>query len=476
MKTNDIDPLFLSLQWHVTTNCSNRCKHCYMYDNKTFENERKNTLSLDDLVKILDSLRSFEEKYNTKFSNIAFSGGDPLLRKDIFEFFQEVKKRNININILGNPETLDESIVKKFTKLNIYNFQMSLDGLEKTHDFFRSEGSFKRTVEKTKLLKKYNINCNIMFTLFPTNAKELIPLMNYVAKNTEATSFSFDIGCFVGEGKNLSKNFTSEEIHLLYSEYLIEKDKLEKEYPISFVEKSNLHKIVRLENYLLTQNFTNSTPVISGCFNGWNPPSILSDGTNLVCRRLPIVVGKMPEESFEDIFLNNIILKKFRRRAYFTGCKDCDLYSICRGCPANVYSLTNDPFAKNPLCFRNEIKNKMITNKSSYKEPTLDTSYEEEWNFISSHLKFKQNYEKYLKNKDFQYIYLELAQDWNIKEQFLKNPQKFLKKNKYLLPEEQISWLIYRFGERITNKNYDFKTDIIAKEATEKIVNDIYNC
>ncbi len=469
----DSHPLFLPLQWHVTTNCSNRCKHCYMYDEKTFESERKNTLSLDGLIKILDSLKAFEVKYNTRFYDIAFSGGDPLLREDIFEFFQEVNKRAINISILGNPETLTQTTVKKLKDLNVFNFQMSLDGLEKTHDFFRSLGSFKRTVEKTKLLNKYDINCNIMFTLFPNNANELIPLMNYVAKHTQATSFSFDIGCFVGEGKNLPKNFTSKDIHVLFSKYLIEKDKLEKKYPISFAEKSNLHKITRLENFLLTQNYTNSTPVISGCFNGWHPPSILSDGTTLVCRRLPIVVGKMPEDSFEDIFLNNIILKKFRRRAYFTGCKDCDLYSICRGCPANVYSLTQDPFGKNPLCFREEIKNKQIKNSSSYEEPPLNTSYEEEWNFIASHLRFRQNYNEYLKTKDFQYIYLDLAQEENKKNQFLKNPNEYVKENNYNLLEEHISWLIHRFGESFINKNYNIKLDGIAKQAAVTIVKDI---
>jgi len=467
--------LSLSLQWHVTTNCSNHCKHCYMYDEKTYKNERKNTLSLNDLVKILDDLKNFENKYNIKFSNIAFTGGDPLLRDDIFEFFQEVNKRKIEISILGNPETLNENIVKKLKNLNILYFQLSLDGLEKTHDFFRSKGSFQRTIEKTKLLNKYEINCNIMFSLFPNNANELIPLMHYVAKNTKDITFTFDIGCFVGEGKNLSKDFTTNTLYNLFSNFLIEKNKLEKKNPVVFLEKSNFHKIIRLEKGLLTQNFTNSTPVISGCLNGWFPPAILSDGTNLVCRRLPIIVGKMPEESFEDIFLKNITLKKFRRKTYFTGCKNCDLYQICRGCPANVYSLTKDPFAKNPLCFREKINNKQIENKSNYEEPPLNTSYEEEWNFIASHLKFRQNYHEYLQNKAFQYIYLELSYNENKKYQFLKNPNNYIKENNYTLLENHISWLIYRLGERINHKSYNIKSDIIAKMAAENIINAIYN-
>jgi radical SAM protein with 4Fe4S-binding SPASM domain len=472
IKNND-KLIQLSLQWHVTTNCSNRCKHCYLYDKKTFQNEKKNTLSLNDLIKILDNLRDFEKKYNVKFSNIAFSGGDPLLRKDIFDFFNEVKKRKINIIILGNPETINEKTIKKLKNLNINKFQMSLDGLEKTHDFFRSKGSFKRTIEKTNLLNKHDIRCNIMFTLFPNNARDLIPLMNYIVKYTFEASFSFDIGCFVGEGKNLSKNFTSKDLHKIFSDYFNEKNNLEKIYQRKFKEKSNFHKIIRLENNLLTQNFTDLTPVISGCLIGWHPPSILSDGSMLVCRRLPIIIGKMPESSFEDIFLGNSTLKKFRRRIYFTGCQSCDLYPICRGCPANVFSLTQNPFAKNPLCFRKELKNKALKNTSFYTEPDINTTYEEEWNFIASYYLYRQNYTKYLNDKDFQYLYIELIQDKNKKYQFLKNPVKYIKKNKYNLSKDVISWLLYNFGERLACENYDVKMDLIAKKAAQNIIEDI---
>ena len=398
-----------------------------------------------------------------------------MLRKDIFEIFKEIRKRHINISILGNPETLDEATIKKLKDVNIGRFQMSLDGLKKTHDFFRSPGSFERTLEKIKLLNKHDINCNIMFTLFPNNAGDLIPLMNFVAQNTEASSFSFDIGCFVGEGKNLPRNFTSKDLHILFSNYLIEKEKLEKKYPIVFYEKSNLHKIIRLENSLLTPNFSSSTPVISGCSNGWMPPSILSDGTNLVCRRMPIAVGKMPEDSFEKIFLEDITLKKFRRRSFFTGCKDCDLYSICRGCPANVYSLTDDPFAKNPLCFRSEIKNKQVTNSSFFEEPPLDTTNIEEWNFICTFLRFRPNYEKLLENKDFQYIYIELAHTKTKRSEFLINPEKYLADNNYNLLEDHLSWLKYRFGEKTITNHYDIQIDPIAKEAAERIVKGIYD-
>ena len=107
----------LNVQWHITTDCSNHCKHCYMFEEKTYKNEKKNTLSLSDLIKILEDFKQFEKKYSTNISNIIISGGDPLLRKDIFEFLYELKKRKKNILLLGNPNTINEKIINEVKKV-----------------------------------------------------------------------------------------------------------------------------------------------------------------------------------------------------------------------------------------------------------------------------------------------------------------------------------------------------------------------
>ena len=48
-------PVPLSIQWHITTECGNHCKHCYVFDSSTFEDERRNTLSLDGLLRVVAS-------------------------------------------------------------------------------------------------------------------------------------------------------------------------------------------------------------------------------------------------------------------------------------------------------------------------------------------------------------------------------------------------------------------------------------
>jgi MoaA/NifB/PqqE/SkfB family radical SAM enzyme len=150
-----------------------------MYDSDFFEEERKNTLALDDMFQILDSINQFENKWGAHVSHFYITGGDPLLREDWKEFLGELKRQGKNISMMGNPETLNEANADFLAKMGLRRFQMSLDGLQPVHDFFRSAGSFDRTVEKISLLEKYNISSGIMFTLFPNNADQLIPLIRF---------------------------------------------------------------------------------------------------------------------------------------------------------------------------------------------------------------------------------------------------------------------------------------------------------
>ncbi|KKK87511.1 hypothetical protein LCGC14_2752510, partial [marine sediment metagenome] len=129
----------------------------------------------------------------------------------------------------------------------------------------------KRTIEKIKLIRKHGIDCNIMFTLYPSNASELIPLMRFLAMNTEATSFSFDIGVMSGNANSMKNQFTAFDIHNLFTEYDLEKKRLkEEDYSIFFHEKSNFHKLINFENDELYPIVPKNGNVLTGVYSGWN--------------------------------------------------------------------------------------------------------------------------------------------------------------------------------------------------------------
>lgn len=421
----------ISVQWHITTDCCNRCKHCYMYDEKTYFSERKNTLSDSALVKALESILDFEKKWGFNVKGFAVSGGDPLMRGNWFEFMSAIKAHGKTLSVMGNPETLSDENLLKLKELGLRKFQMSLDGLEAEHDKFRSKGSFVRTVEAITMLEQHGISSQIMFTLYPENRNDLFPLIEYLVGSTPLSYFYFDIGTSSGNANTLSKEFSKTEIREILGKYLQKKEEIKTINPgITLGEKSHLFTILKAEKRQNDFLSYKSFPIIEGCLAGWFSVSILSDGSVLSCRRLPIVAGKMPEQTFEEIFLGSEQLKKFRRREYFTGCGSCKLYQYCRGCPAYVYGISGDPFAEHLLCFKRN-NDGITSDESACSNAPLTTTYEEEARFIASAAKptEKDFTNKLIKEHSFRELYLRLIEDIAQIELFLKDKNLYVKSN-----------------------------------------------
>ena len=444
--------LHQSIQWHITTNCGHHCDHCYMYDPLTWPAERHDTLSLGDLFRILDSFCEFEQKWDVNIGHFAITGGDPLLRKDWKEFVRELRTRGKTVSMMGNPETLSEDNIAALVELGVKHFQLSLDGLEPNHDRFRKDpGTFQRTVEKLALLRQAGIRCNVMFTLFPTNATELMPLLRFVAEHTAAFSFSFDVGVFVGNAAELNRNFTPQELKSLLAGYNAEKKRLQDAgFALKVAEKCSLHQLNRFETGEFYPYCAAELSNIGGCQIGWNGAAVLSNGVVLGCRRLPsLQVGKMPEQSFEEIFLGSRNLRQYRRREFFAGCGECDFFMVCRGCPANVFSLTGNPLVKNPLCYRHLVDRQTDQVRKIPTGPALDISNEDEFAWIARNLSASlgRRFAAYLEDEILRDLFVDLAYDLDERRRFLADPEAYLLEINTPLPDDQRAFLTGVGGE-----------------------------
>ena len=418
----------LSIQWHITARCNNRCRHCYVYDRTTYQSETEEELDLRSLILILDSITAFQRKWQARIERFFISGGDPLTHPGWASLLQELKERNKRIIMGGNPETLTAKNLKILSNIGISRFQMSLDGMEKTHDNFRSSGSFRRTVRAIDRLKDHGIPVGIMFTLYPCNKDDLIPLLNYVAARTRADGFSFDIGTFTGNAALLAERWNVNELKELLSSFLAEKKRLESSgFSLRIVEKNSFLRLIRFEESSFFPFFPEDVAVVSGCSAGWTGVVILSDGKVLPCRRAPIVAGRMPEQSFEQVFLESEVLKKFRRPQYFTECRGCRFYHYCRGCPSLVHSLTGDPFAPHPLCFRKTLQKKLPV-VPALEPVTMQTTKEEEHELVCRHYEnvFSDKYEEFVEDTSLQRVLASLLEDDNEKRLYLEAPDTYL--------------------------------------------------
>lgn len=339
------------LQWHITAKCQQHCKHCYMYDEPTYKSEIENELDFNTCLKILDDFKDFCEIMNVK-GQIAFTGGDPLLRGDLLELIKEAKKRGFKFNILGNPFKLNDEILQELKKLDITSYQISLDGLEKMHDSFRKKGSFSSSINSIKALRKAKIPVNVMMTLSKTNKNDLLPLMELVS-DLGVDKFAFGRIACNGSAKEFKElNIAPFDYKNLLLDVQKKRDELiQKGSKTEFVEKCHLWKLLRYE-----QNDFDFIPgsdmIFGGCSLGINSMVLLADGTAMACRRFPSYIGKVPEQKFIDIFLNSKAIKEYRDVSKLEKCSKCELLSICRGCPAVSYGIHNDWKAADPQCWK----------------------------------------------------------------------------------------------------------------------------
>lgn len=439
-------PIPLAVQWHITNQCGNRCRHCYMSGS---EGDTDNTtLTTRNLLRVFDRLLEFEHAYNARFTHFTITGGDPLLREDWPKLVSLLHKHKRKVGMMVNPETLTPENLKKLTDNGIRHLQLSLDGRQNVHDKFRAKGSFFRTIGAIERLSDYGMSAHVMFTLFPENRLELVPLLRFIAEETSACAFNFDVGCFTGNATGLDQGITPAELHRLLDLYLDEKERLFKcGHRLRIGEKTNLMKPAR-HNRTEFHPIQSKTPhVFSGCLCGWKGICILSNGSALACRRLPLKIGKLPDQSFEEIFLGNSLMRQFRRPRSFKDCGKCDFYSVCRGCPAATHSLTQDCFSKNPLCFREKMDKQPGPAGSPDKNrpPSLpmDASNKEEWELVAAYNTWRQKAEDEIVSRpELASLFLALTRQPELKQKFMAAPFDMAADRGITLPREVAAYLV----------------------------------
>lgn len=438
-----------SLQWHITTECQNRCAHCYMFDPATYEREKSGILSLEKKLEALDKLEAFGEKYGFQFPTLALMGGDPLLAPDWFEFASELSARGKTVSFGGNPETLTDENLARLKKLNARSYQLSLDGMEKSHDAQRSAGSFARTVDGIKRLSDAGIEPHVMTTLTPLNIDDFWRLADFVFYETPARSFAFDFATRVGNGRGMQTCMTPETALALSVEYLDMKEKRKMERPdFRYAEKPGEFRVLHMARGDVIPYDTAETAHSAGCLIGGSCIDILSDGTILSCRRFPELIGKLPEDEPEDILLKNDTLKRYRRPQFWKDCGSCIGWNWCRGCPAVSFGECGDPFVKPSICYARLLP---IDTYARHTLVSMDTTPEQEAQLIKRGMRFTyaQALKNHALNPDIPKACLALMTDDAQRARFNEAPEAWLAKRYPDLTDADKGQLICRYNSFI---------------------------
>lgn len=188
---------YFAFQWHITDECDQRCKHCYIFSENACK--KLDSMTWEQMQKTLENCLDFCRAYG-RLPYFYITGGDPILHPDFWRLLERLHELQIPFTILGNPFHLDDEVCRRLKALGCEKYQLSLDGMEKTHDWFRKPGSFAITLEKIGCINRGGIRSVIMTTVSGTNIDEVPDIVDAVVQ-AGANVFAFARYCPTSEEK-----------------------------------------------------------------------------------------------------------------------------------------------------------------------------------------------------------------------------------------------------------------------------------
>jgi radical SAM protein with 4Fe4S-binding SPASM domain len=340
-------PPYFFLQWHITPLCNLRCVHCYVRDRNTYLQELKNQLEYDDCVKVIEDFAKMINIWKFR-GGIHFTGGEPFLRNDLINLIKYARKKNIEVRILSNGTLVQKELTKELYDLGVRYVQVSIDSSTKEiHDKFRGvDGALEMAKNGIRTLKENGCSPTVAVTLSKQNYHQIEEIVD-LAYECGADRIGFSRLVPIGAGEQIREDMLNK--NELYNAFdRIEKKR--KENKIEIVKRDPLwalyHKLKAPAGYV------EKGIVLGGCSIGYGGLTILSDGTVYPCRRLPIPIGKVPEDSLRDIWSESKVLWDLRDFRNLEKCSECEYVPLCRGCRAISYAIYKDYLREDPQCWK----------------------------------------------------------------------------------------------------------------------------
>jgi radical SAM/SPASM domain protein of ACGX system len=306
-------------------------------------------MNWEQMQDTFDNCLDFCEMYQRQ-PYFYITGGDPILHHDFGKLLGRMKEQQIPFTILGNPFHLDDAVCQKLKEYGCEKYQLSLDGMRDTHDWFRKAGSFDTTLDKIACIKRAGIRSVIMTTVSGTNIDEIPELIDTVVAH-KADVFAFARYCPTSEEKDTAIS------PLRYRELLAVCDKKFKEYESAgcetyFNKKDHLWTLYEYETGAFTiPESAEEGMIYGGCNCGNCHLTILPTGDVYACRRVQnSKVGNVFEDRLADVWVCE--MEEYRQYDKFQKCAKCELGAWCRGCPAVASGTTGDFYGADPQCWK----------------------------------------------------------------------------------------------------------------------------
>lgn len=317
----------LIIALETTSACNLQCSYCRA---SAMEKAEVDELKLEEVLDFIDQVAFLKPM-------LILSGGEPLLRQDIFSLAKYAFEKGVRTSLATNGTILTPEVVKKIRSSGISRVSVSLDGASaEINDGTRGKGCYLRALKGMELLRD-KVDFQINMTITRRNEKEVLSMFDLAERvGAKALHFFFLVPTGRGrEGDLISPERQDKLLELIDHES----------------SKRNLEiRVTCAPQYARIAVHREGRRRRGGCLAGRSFLFVSRKGEIYPCGYLPLRAGNIRENKFTEIWENSLLLVALRERKLTGKCGVCGYREACGGCRARAYAQEGDVLGSDPLC------------------------------------------------------------------------------------------------------------------------------
>ncbi|MBU2540515.1 MAG: radical SAM protein [Candidatus Omnitrophica bacterium] len=313
----------LKAMFELTYRCNLKCRHCYVCDG-----ENRKELQTQEVFSILDQLAE------AGCLNLGFTGGEPFLRKDIFDILRYAKNKGFNTVLLTNATLIEEADADRLKELGLNKIDVSFHTRkQEVFDWFTQRpGTYKRVSEAVRLLRKKGIDVFLKTTAMTINKDEILALRHLAVEKFGAHFrwSSIITPDLEANKENLRFRLTAEDVNCLEKQIrddsVIEFEKLDTLEKINRKSAKRQRPIRKINHNQLFHCGAGKTEVVIDPY-----------GQMRLCLDIPFPKYDILKSNFSQSWkmLTDFVRDTAGGSSY--QCQDCELIQYCKSCPAYAW-------------------------------------------------------------------------------------------------------------------------------------------
>lgn len=341
--------------WNLLRRCNLTCKHCYA---TSADSEFRDELDTGEALRVIDDLHEAGVRV------LILSGGEPLLREDIFQLSDYARERGFFVALSTNGTLITEANIARIVAARYDYVGISIDGLQAVHDEWRQlKGSFAASMHAIDLCRQHAIRVGLRTTLTQHNYPQM-PALLQLMRDHDVQKFYLSHLNYSGRGKRSRKadahhRMTRDVLGQLFDQAWAD---VQQGRDTDFVTGNNDADAILLLQWA-RQRIPEHVPRLQQMLSAWGGNASGSGIANIdnIGNVHPDTywwqhtLGNIRQRRFRDIWLDNPdpLLLKLRQhpRAVRGRCGECQWLAICNGNTRTRAWATGDLWGEDPGCY-----------------------------------------------------------------------------------------------------------------------------